>query len=163
MVKLNLFCGTILLEGAINIDIVPPCDRQIDLAKEGLSSFDECSVDTVTCYHGLEHICHREVRPFLFSVARALKDDGWLVITTPDPIAILNKMMDAKEEDVCTLENLIFGTRETEYQVHRWLYTKTSLYGLLHAFFLDVEISSNPDDHGGPGLQAVCRNPRRLG
>lgn len=160
MVDLNLCCGTILLPGVINVDIRPPYDVQADVTRH--IPFDDSEVGSITCYHAIEHFNYpMGVHSFLKEVVRVMDSSGILTITTPDAPRIL-KLMEASGKDVARvreLRNLIFGTRECDCQQHLWLYTDRSLGELLRFYFKEVRISHNPDDHAGPGLQAVCTKP----
>ena len=157
MITLNLACGTILLENCINVDIVPPYDvwgNMLDLP------FEENSIDHVRCDHGMEHLDYpQEANLFLREVWRVLRPGGGLTFTMPDLIGVAKALGELSEEaqvlDLTThrrYHNLLCGTRETTWQVHKWLYTAATLKYVVGIYFQDVTIEHHIYDHGGPGL-----------
>lgn len=81
-VKLNLGCGSEVLEGYENYDFFPVDKRVnfIDLSKLPLS-FTDNSVDEILLAHTLEHLI--DPMSFVMDCHRILKPDGRLVIKVP--------------------------------------------------------------------------------
>lgn len=154
---LNLACGTILLSNRINVDVVPPCDVQADIRH---LPFEDGSVDSVRCAHGMEHLEYPyEVGLFLQEVWRVLCLGGKIGFSMPDLICVARALGELSEEeqvlDLTThrrYHNLLFGTGKTGWQVHKWLYTAATLRYVVGLYFQDVTIEHSACDHGGPGL-----------
>lgn len=161
MVDINLGCGTILLPGVVNIDIVKPYDVQADITRR--IPFNDNEVRNATCYHVIEHLVYPyETNSFLAELIRVMDGTGTLTITTPSAHDIIDQMATLPDgQRAQELRCLLFGTREHSGHHHEWLYTKESLHKLLYDYFRHVYVTENEDDHGGPGLQANCRNPRK--
>ncbi len=75
--------GAHLLDGYLNIDIVPPADLICDV-REGLPLPNSCS-NVVFSEHFLEHIDYPvSAKKFIFECHRILKRGGQLIIGVPD-------------------------------------------------------------------------------
>lgn len=86
--KLHLACGTIKLEGWINIDIDSEmADLELDLTK-GLP-FETGSVKYIYSEHFIEHVERTEALNILKECNRVLSDDGVLRISTPNLTALV--------------------------------------------------------------------------
>lgn len=84
MVKLNLACGGVAIEGYIGIDIhkTEATDMVMDLLKFPWP-FEDNSVDTIYCSHFFEHI-PKELRvPFMEECYRILKVDADMKVVVP--------------------------------------------------------------------------------
>ena len=78
--KLHIGCGRTMLDGFVNIDVLPGCDVSLDLNVDVLP-FEDDSVDTIFSYHALEHI-----ENYLFALGemwRVLKHGGTFFAETP--------------------------------------------------------------------------------
>jgi SAM-dependent methyltransferase len=78
--KLHIGCGTTMLDGFVNIDMLAGCDVTLNLNHDRLP-FDDHSVDCIFSYHALEHI-----ENYLFALGemwRVLKHGGTFLAETP--------------------------------------------------------------------------------
>jgi predicted SAM-dependent methyltransferase len=88
--KIQVGGGTHILEGYLNIDIVPPADIVYDV-REGIPLKDKCS-EYIFCEHFLEHIDYPiSAKKFVNECNRILKTSGKLVIGVPDGQLIVDK------------------------------------------------------------------------
>jgi ubiquinone/menaquinone biosynthesis C-methylase UbiE len=72
-----------MLEGYLNIDIVPPADLVCDI-REGLPLNDKC-VEFIFSEHMFEHLDYPiSIKKLLKECLRVLKKDGQIVIGVPD-------------------------------------------------------------------------------
>lgn len=79
---LNIGCGRKHLKGFINMDIVQPYDKKLDVRK-GLPYLDQ-TVDGIYSEHFLEHLTQVDGVSFLRECRRVLKPDGKVRIAMPD-------------------------------------------------------------------------------
>lgn len=88
MKRLNLGCSTDLRLGYENVDIFPPCDTCVDLAK-GIWPWDESSVDEIRAHDVFEHIANPDYPSFMWKpwvmnqAHRVLKPGGKLDLFIP--------------------------------------------------------------------------------
>lgn len=87
--KLNLGSGSVLLEGWINIDILPVADFQHDLTKP--LPYANNSVGFIYSEHFIEHIEYHQAQSLLKECFRVLKKGGVLRIATPDLDYVMEK------------------------------------------------------------------------
>jgi hypothetical protein len=136
MKKLNLGCGSILLDGYINIDLYnPSAEVQHDLTKP--LPYKDGSIDEIYAKHIIEHFLLDEWLQIKKDWSRILKKGGKLTIECPD----ITKCMEH------FLNN--FGG-------DRWGFWLCSIYGLqhgnpgqIHKNGFDVErLSQNLEDEG---------------
>lgn len=83
IIKINLGCGTNLLEGWLNCDIAPlqgacflDCSKKLP--------FSDNTVDYIYSEHTIEHLTLMEAVGFLKECARILKTSGRIRISTPN-------------------------------------------------------------------------------
>lgn len=165
MVKLNLMCGTALVPGSINCDIVEPYDARVDVTEK--FPFEDNYADHISCYHGLEHLEYpTEVEHFMSECFRVLRPGGWLIVDVPDLAGIVDEMNRiGKSGQVADLDgnrrihNLLFGTHERKGHYHKWMYTEHTLAHVLEKKFKGVHVFKHPNDHGGPGLEGKGMKP----
>ena len=77
--KLNLGCCDDILPGYVNVDIVPPCDQQVDLA--GQWPWPDSSVDEIKAHDIFEHL--PDVIHTLNETHRVLRPGGKVEIVVP--------------------------------------------------------------------------------
>lgn len=94
--KIQVGGGIHVLEGYINIDIVPPTDIVYDV-REGLPLKNSCS-EYIFCEHFLEHIDYPvSAKRFVRECYRILKTSGRLVIGVPNGKLIVDKYVSKDE------------------------------------------------------------------
>ncbi|GHV90776.1 hypothetical protein AGMMS50268_12790 [Spirochaetia bacterium] len=85
MKKLNLACGTVILEGWDNLDYESRTDGVIECNLTERLPYVNDSVDEILTSHFLEHLkLQTEAIPFLQECNRVLKPGGLLSIIVPD-------------------------------------------------------------------------------
>ena len=78
--KLHIGCGYTILDGFVNIDVIPGCDLTLDLERETLP-FADNSVECVFSHHALEHFAN-----YLFvlgEIWRVLRHGGRFLLQVP--------------------------------------------------------------------------------
>jgi len=158
--KLHLGCGGIYMDGFINTDVIGRCEMYIDITKK--LKFQKGSLNTIYSNHLIEHIYLKEAIFHLDECYRILKDDGKLIISTPDMGKII-KMFNVKNIDIewqhneFTLENLYTECCDVKFYPclyinevshilfgHKFLYDFSYLkHRLEEAGFTDIEIVNN--------------------
>ena len=131
--------------GELRLDIDPTTKPDlvgsvVDLAKVVAPA----SVDAIWCSHNLEHLDTHEVRPALEQFRRALKPDGFALITSPDLEAVAQLILDGRLDDVAytspagpiTALDMLFGhsasvARGNTYMRHQTGFTQDLLGRLL--------------------------------
>ena len=81
--KLHLGCGSVRLDGWVNVDVdAPEADMHLDLRKP--LPFDDASVDFIMNEHFIEHLLREEGLSLLRECRRVLRPGGVLRLSTPD-------------------------------------------------------------------------------
>lgn len=97
-VNVNLGCGTNLVKGFINIDMVRPSNATNQTFMEGNVldiPMPNNSVDYMIMDQVLEHMAMDDVIPALYEVRRVLKPGGRAVIVVPDFEDAVNQFLGA--------------------------------------------------------------------
>lgn len=141
--KLHLACGSVHLNGWINIDVDDPAaDRHFDLRIP--MPIPTASTDVIFSEHFIEHVTRREAVHFLCECHRLLKPGGRLRLSTPDLEWVVAKYLTGEIDhwkDVhfvchsrCQLMN-----ESMRLWGHQWLYDAEDLRATLgEAGFHDV-------------------------
>jgi SAM-dependent methyltransferase len=140
--KLNLGCGDKILDGYVNVDVVPSRagakpDVLCDLRR--LKPFTDASVDEILSVHVVEHFWRWEVRDILLEWKRVLKDGGKIVLECPNLEMACRTFLEnptkgsAENVDGQRTMWVFYGDPQWHdpYMVHRWGYTPESLQALL--------------------------------
>lgn len=155
MKRLNVGCGAYLLEGYINIDIVLPCDFQVDFFDYIIvyeNYFNEIRAD-----HWLEHQSIELAQRALEKIHHALKPGGLARIEVPDMELILQGQSGPTD-----VMHAIYGSQEHAGAFHKSGFTQGSLHAaLVAAGFSAVAVAAFISDHpmrgGFPCLLAEAR------
>lgn len=83
MLRLNVGCGNMLMEGYTNVDLYISDPAVLNVAADSLP-FSNNSVDEIYSSHLLEHISHLQTEKVLAEWFRVLKPDGTLQLIVPD-------------------------------------------------------------------------------
>ena len=154
LIKLHVGCGTVKLDGYVNIDL-----RMVDGVTDVIASCDnlpysENTVDEIVSYHLIEHFDEPEAKKILGHWHSLLKDGGICIIETPDVIEMARKMISVHETMQMVRPGYIYGChdkagRETIVNDnHKWGYTQESLRKyLLEVGFKYVSTSYGTDYH----------------
>lgn len=127
--KLHIGCGKNLLEGWLNVDLIPSCPEVflMDVTQE--FPFGNNTFDYIYTEHMIEHIPYSQGCLILLECFRVLKEGGKLRISTPD----LKFLIDLYRED--KTENQIEFIRDS---LDRWIKDSPLYYGAprLHETFV---------------------------
>jgi ubiquinone/menaquinone biosynthesis C-methylase UbiE len=97
-IMLNIGCGTNILKGYINIDIVDGdgVDLVLDFNKDKLP-FNDNSVSKILCFHVLEHL----INPLdlVMECHRVLKSGGRFYVKLPNSVTSLNHLRNYHGKD----------------------------------------------------------------
>lgn len=168
-VKLHIGCGTVYLDGWINIgsnseNNIEKLDMNLDL-KDGLM-FDDDSADFIFCEHVFEHMTWDEGLTALKELMRVLKPEGVIRIVVTDLKSIVHLYQDKKSEAMSYLrernypydyEELIRLIRAAGFENYRRQFYHESTYRELRNLEADemstlvIEIKKEP-----PPLVTVC-------
>jgi Uncharacterized protein conserved in bacteria len=125
MKKLNLGCGSDILEGYVNVDIrkAKGVDVVVDITKK--LPFKDKSFEEVLAQDVLEHLILADQENLLLEINRILIDSGTLKIRTPNIEAILELLADDPE----TRNLFLYGETEEqgEWGAHKAGHTLLSI------------------------------------
>ncbi len=152
-VKVNLGCGTSMVEGYINIDFVRPANADKSFLQADILNLplESNSVDYIICDQVLEHIDMKDVSVALYNIRRVLKVGGRAVIIVPDFEDAVRQWLDARMNIGFTpikyqwFSEVIYGN-----QTHAGEYHKTPMCAAYLHYVLDMvgltkhEISFHP-------------------
>lgn len=132
-INLNLGCGKLALENALNCDLYnPDADKNLD-AKD-LSEYVDGTVNAIYAMHLLEHFDLEESTQVLKEWKRALRNKGYLIIGVPDMEETIKaaNQWDMKPPELWkALMFAIYGCQNGEGQVHKWGYSAEYLVDVL--------------------------------
>jgi predicted SAM-dependent methyltransferase len=155
---LHIGCGNTRIEEFVNMD----CRRTeaTDLVAEAwdLDAFGDGSVEYLYSRHMLEHLSCADARRALTAWRRVLAADGILHVVVPDIAFHARQLLGLSrshnaDQEAHALAGFYGWQRDTENDVHRWGYTRTSLARLLG------ECGYTPTDDGIQGLIDRDREP----
>ena len=150
--RLNLGCGSKLLEGFVNVDLadnwtkVPP-DVVHDISKP--LPFEPDSADEIHAYHVLEHFYRWEADRLLSDWKKVLKPGGLLVLELPSLDKILQHFKANPADERLTIWALYGDPKyKNPAMCHRWAYTYSTLRELLESVgFRDINSGKRPQTH----------------
>lgn len=126
-VNVNLGCGTNLVEGWINIDVVRPsnADKRFRLGDALSIPLKDGSVDYLVMDQVLEHLAMADIIPAMYEVRRVLKKGGRCVIVVPDFEDAVRQWLDAdmgKNFDPMKYKyysEVVYGNQQHEGEFHK--------------------------------------------
>ena len=141
--RLHLGCGSIRLEGFINIDAVvtPAIDFRCRLNKLH-DFFPENSVSEIYICHTMEHITARFLSLYLKQFHHILKKGGILRISVPDieKCLIASKTQRWTDAQMDLLQGVIGGGQDHKYNYHKLFFWPEYLRQKLEtAGFVNIE------------------------
>jgi len=160
MLRLHLGCGTIYLEGFVNIDAAPDFIANDNLDFEDNKTtldnyykhdwgesptyvvsdvraeieklpYEDGEVDEIIVLHVLEHIPQYEVHKNIKEMHRVLKQHGSLYVAVPDLKGFAKEWIESPEFDDEWYIRCIHGTQRTKWDHHYCGYTRQTLEDLL--------------------------------
>lgn len=168
--RLNVCCGTKVLEGYTNIDIAQTGDTPPDIMCNALSVplLDECA-DEVMCIHGFEHFYQWEVEQLAQEWKRLLKPGGTLVLELPNLVKCCANIVSGfkrpgKHPDQLGMWGLFGDPRDKNmHMIHKWGWSPETLTEFLKGQGF-VKIREEPTQWhlGGRAhrdMRIVCRKP----
>lgn len=137
--KVNLGCGTNIVEGFVNIDNYSLHDNK-DFVKGDAKDIplESDSVDYLLCDQVLEHIPTNDIPVVLFNIRRVLKPGGKCVIVVPDFEGAVRQWLEGvstKPFDPMTYKwfsDVIYGNQEHEGEFHKTAMTPGFLHYMLN-------------------------------
>ena len=140
--KLHLGCGTVRLEGFVNIDHRPTSatDLECDIVQ---LPFHDDTVDRIETYHVIEHLGRHEVPQALREWHRVLKPGATLVIECPDFDGAVREYLDGDEGRI----DNIFGLQRFDGDTHRFGYNVARLERLLTKCGFSEVSRGEPQDY----------------
>jgi predicted SAM-dependent methyltransferase len=154
--KLHLGCGNIHKNGYINVDVRKTdfvdvvCDLNVYLGRQSANSSS-----VIESYHVIEHLGRHVVPKMLSHCYRVLVPNGKLILECPD---FDQAVKDYVAGNKTRIDN-IFGLQRTNYDYHKFGYTKESLEEVLrNAGFKNIMFEAPTDSHKDyePCMRVVC-------
>jgi len=96
--KLHIGCGSHLLEGWLNTDLLPRSERVVTLDAIGLYPFPDESFDYVFSEHTIEHITYEQGLMMLTECLRVLRPGGKVRISTPNIQFLIDMYAEGESE-----------------------------------------------------------------
>jgi len=96
-IKVNVGCGPNILDGYVNIDVVPKHETVQEGSLTALPFADD-SVDEILAEHIFEHLSFEEEPAAWNECARVLRAGGKLIMEVPDFEWVCRTFLDAKDE-----------------------------------------------------------------
>ena len=122
MVKLNIGCGNLKIDGYLNVDIRNDVDADIVIDLEKIPyPFDNNIVDEIVANDIIEHFSHKDIEEIVKEWHRILKIDGTLIIKTPDFENIIN-ILKRDSTFLSVTAALIGNPKKTWISIPHWLY-----------------------------------------
>lgn len=171
MVKLNVGCGENKIDGYVNTDIRNDTnpDMVIDLEKIPYP-FDNSSVDEILANDIIEHFSYKIVEDIVREWHRILKNDGKLIIKTPDFENIINilkrdgvsfmgstaSLLGYEKKTWMSISHWIYGGQDYSQNFHKLIFTKIELKKFLEyiGFWVDSIVD---DKECGTNMICVAR------
>ena len=118
--KLHLGCGSVKLDGFINIDIryLPTVDR-VDNVRF-LRSFQDNTIDLIYASHVLEHFSRWDYKSVLTRWHTLLNRGGILRLAVPDFEAICKYYK--KTKNLRAISGMLYGGQDVEENYHNWIW-----------------------------------------
>lgn len=139
-VKLHLGCGTVMMDGFINVDGEYMKDKGFPIAYHDLTKpfpIPDNSVDEILSVHVIEHFPRHQVDPMMKEWLRILKPGGFVATEWPDALKackeIVNNPSIMYSDDRRALKRTmyVFWFDDSRYNdvamMHRWGYSEESL------------------------------------
>jgi len=149
--RLNLGCGSVKMEGYVNVDIRSDVNPDVVWDLEDFPyPWESDSITEIYTSHTVEHIPYGKQDRMLSEFYRILKSGGKLTILCPDIEALFNDYIDRTDSGGpfghphLFMEHFIFGGQDYPDNFHKAGYTPASMrYRLEKAGFIDIVISEH--------------------
>jgi len=147
-IKLHLGCGSVHIDGFVNIDdtYLPSVDVVDNV--QFLRRFEEGSVDLIYASNVLEHLGRWGYKTALQRWYELLKRDGVLRLSVPDFNALCEYYMETK--DLETMYCALYGGQDNKNNFHYWCWDFGTLkQDLSDVGFVDIRrYDRNRTEHG---------------
>jgi len=163
--KLHIGCGSVRLQGWINVDIHPAAPLILDIKHKLPIRSD--SIQLIHTEHVIEHLTLQEALGFFSEAKRILKKGGTIRIAMPDLDDIVNAYIDdwKKLDWVHWQGHQFIGSNAEMMNIafrwwgHKYLYNKHELERRLRqAGFTEISFC----DHGSSSLEEFCSLETRV-
>jgi len=155
ILKLNIGCGKSYDPEYYNIDLYDNV-----LADEEMSilnlKFDENSVDEIKSIHVIEHLTYFEVIYAFSEIFRVLKQNGKLIIETPNLNKSCQDFIDSNEKQKKIVLGWLYGVPDKGLQ-HKLCFPKDLLLELLeNVGFMKISIKNFYNQENIPTMRVEC-------
>lgn len=174
-INVNLGCGTNIVEGWVNIDVVRPAnaDDKFVLGDALNIPLKDGTVDYILLDQVLEHIALADIVPALYEIRRVLKKGGRCVIMVPDFEGAVKQWLEANLNESWDpmryrwFSEVVYGNQEHEGEFHKTAMSPRFLHEVLRTVGLTKNTITFwpafgviPDFPGmrPNGPEARCRN-----
>lgn len=146
--KVHIGCGTVNIEGWINIDARSASHVHIDTDVVDLATFSDASLGEIYTCHMLEHLSFEEVRKILAIFMVKLKPGGTLRIAVPD-FSQLARLYVEQGVGLETIKYALMGGQDYAYNFHKSVFDRDTLTRLLQdTGFQQVQSYDTVEDFG---------------
>jgi predicted SAM-dependent methyltransferase len=138
--KLNIGCGSFLLDGFVNCDLYNPA-AEIQCDAKSLP-FDDNSIEEIYSYHLIEHFDFHDAFNVVGEWYRVLQDGGLLHIQTPDLLGSCKKFIEIQDDydSVMKFYSHFFAYPWIPGQTHKFMYIESQLrYLFENCGFKDIK------------------------
>jgi len=151
LLKLNLGCGDMILDGYVNIDLYSSyADVNHDVRFLGI--YEDNTVDEIYASHIIEHFDFNEGIAALKEWWRVLKPLGRIVIEAPDFLGLCHRFINSNEKGRIGLYNHIFGGLQIGHG-HKFMYTPVQMkWTLEQCKFVKIKRISQTRFPGGDDI-----------
>jgi predicted SAM-dependent methyltransferase len=157
MVKLNIGCGDLKINGYINVDIRDSVEADIIIDLEKIPyPYDSNSIDEILANDIVEHFSHKDVEEIVKEWRRILKNEGTLIIKTPDFENIINilkrdstflrvtaALIGKPEKTWISIPHWLYGAQDYSQNFHKLIFTKIELKKFLEYVGFKVHSITN--------------------
>jgi predicted SAM-dependent methyltransferase len=149
--KLHIGCGSINLQGWINIDARLSAHIHLTTNKITLEEFLDGSAQEVYVCHFLEHFSFEECEQLLMTFYKKLHNNGTLRISVPN-FDKLAELYFRTNKDLNCVKYALMGGQDYEYNFHKSVFDDSTLRSLLTKVGFSVIEEWDPKITFGPSL-----------
>ena len=128
--KIHIGCGTINLQGWINIDARKLPNVHIINQSIDLDEFKDNSLGAIYLCHVLEHFSFREIDKIIQIFMKKLRKKGKLIISVPDFDAQIEHYLKNKN-NINSVQMPLMGGQDYDFNYHKSIFNKDSLTDIL--------------------------------
>jgi len=125
-VKLHIGCGTVNVQGWINMDARAFPHTHIVSKGFDLEMFTDGAVSQIYLCHVLEHFSYHEIQGILAKFHKKLAKGGRIYISVPDFDKLVS-VFSENQGNLNIINGALMGGQEYEYNFHRAMFTAATL------------------------------------